>query len=283
MMSTEIVKEDSEKIELKRFISRIKERKGLDLTLYRPTFLLRRIKTRMYSCGLEGISAYLTKVEKDLGEWEKLLEALSINVSEFFRDGEVFDYFAKHCLRELVERKKANKQRIIRFWSAGCSFGEEPYSLAIMLRENINEDYFFAKVFATDIDTNSLAKAKKGLYHESVLKNVPSKLKERYFIRVKEDIWSVDDSLRKMITFRQHNLFEKPLFKYFDAVFCRNVRIYFSAQQSEEVLWNIYNALAKGGYLVLGKVEAVPVSLKKYFVDIESSCKIFQKKETKGR
>ncbi len=283
MVEIKIVKEDQEKIELRRFVYRIKKKRGLDLTLYRPTFLLRRIRARMYNCGLKEIDTYLTKVEEDLDEWEKLLEALSINVSEFFRDPEVFNYFAKHCLKELEERKKANKQKIIRFWSAGCSFGEEAYSLAIMLRENTDENYFFTKVFATDIDANSLAKAKKGLYDESSLKNVSAKLKERYFIRVKEDIWSVNDNLRKMVTFRQHNLFEKPLFKYFDAIFCRNVRIYFSAQQSEEVLWNIYNALARGGYLVLGKVEAMPASLKKYLVDIEGSCKIFQKRETKGR
>ncbi len=279
MISLDTMYKKPEIRELKSFITFIREEKGLDLTFYRSTFLLRRLKARMWSCNIGSITNYLEKIKGDFKEWDKLLEVLSINVSEFFRDKEVFDYFSHVCLKELVSRKRTQRVKMIRFWSAGCSLGEEPYSLAILLCESVKDkqDYFF-KIYATDIDVKSLEKAKKGIFQESSLKNVSSDFRERYFIKVREDTWMIKDEVKRMVNFRQHNLFDKPLFKYFDVVFCRNVRIYFDNRQSEKVLWNIYNTLSKGGYLVLGKVEILPSSLKDYFVNIESSCKIFQKK-----
>jgi len=277
MYSAETV--DKKPKELGKFIDFVREEKGLDLSLYRSTFINRRLMMRMSYCKTESICDYTDILKDDPAEWDNFLGALSINVSEFFRDKDVFDFFYNNCFKEVVRSKELKKQRMVHFWSAGCSRGEEPYTLAIMLLEFLKgKKEFVPRVLATDIETQALNTAKDGVFKEESLKNIPPFLLRKYFTRTSRGRWLINDSVKRIVSFKKHNLFDEPPFKYMDVIFCRNVRIYFDTKQAQQVLLRIYSSLRKGGYFVLGKVETMPVFLKKYFVVVEKCYKIFQKK-----
>ena len=264
---------------MSEFIDFVRREKCLDLSLYRSTFINRRLLVRMSYYKTEAISDYINIIRSSSEEWNNFLGSLSINVSEFFRDKDVFDFFYNDCLKEIIHSKRLKKQRVINFWSAGCSYGEEPYTLAIILLEALGEkSEFVPRILATDIDTQALDAAKEGVFKEGSVKNIPSSLLKRYFTRTNSGRWAVNDSVKRIISFRKHNLFDKPVFKYMDTVFCRNVRIYFDTDKAQHVLMHIHSSLKKGGYLVLGKVETMPFFLKKYFVVVDKCYKIFQKK-----
>ena len=272
--------EDKKQGELREFISFVRREKGMDLSMYRPTFIKRRLALRMDYCDVSNIRGYISVLENDNAEWDNFLRALSINVSEFFRDKDVFNFFSRECLRKMIRSKELKGHRIINFWSAGCSYGEEPYTLAIILLEALkNRKEFTPYVLATDIEEEALDAAKKGVFREESLKNIPSLILHKYFTKTGRGKWLVNDNVKRIVSFRKHNLFDKPLFKYMDAVFCRNVRIYFDTAKTQQVLLNIYSSLRKEGCLVLGKVENMPDSLEKYFVALERCYKIFQKRE----
>ena len=267
--------------ELGKFIVSVKKEKGLDLSLYRSSFLLRRVKVRMMYCGTDSIADYRKILANDRGEWDKFLNALSINVSGFFRDKEVFNFFSDHCLKKLIAEKANSGRRMVRVWSAGCSRGEEAYSLSILLQEALcGERDISPRVFATDIDINALAAAKAGIFKENALRNISAKLLDKYFSSY-EGKWLAKDIIKRRIVFKQCNLFDEPPFGSLDVIFCRNVRIYFNSRQAQEVLNNLSRALKPGGYLVLGKVEAMPFCLRNVFVNIKGCYKIFQKQGTK--
>ncbi len=271
--------------EINKFVHFVMREKGVDLSLYRATFLNRRLRMRINYRGAESIFRYMTILKNDPEEWNNFLESLSINVSMFFRDREVFDFFNKYCLKEIVRSKELNKERIIRLWSAGCSFGEEPYTLAMMLLHFLKDkkSKIVPRVLATDVDAQALEAAKRGIFKEGAVKNVPPLMLREYFSRTSEGKWIISDSVRRIVIFKKHNLLDEPPSKYMDAIFFRNVKIYFDTKQAQEVSRRIYNALRNNGYLILGKVETMPTFLKKYFVDTQKCYKIFQKKSEAGQ
>ena len=152
--------------ELKLFLSSLHRLKGIDLSYYSEKFLLRRLNYRMRMNKVEDLGKYFIFIKNHNEEFNKLLNALAINVSEFFRDYDVFDAFKNRCLKELIQRKKVADIKDIRIWSAGCAYGQEAYSIAIYLKEQINpDDGLKIKIWATDVDDDALARAKKGEYH----------------------------------------------------------------------------------------------------------------------
>ena len=269
--------------ELDNFVGFIKRKRGLDLDLYRKSFLLRRLKIRMQHYRSETISEYSKALIDDHQEWNSFLKVLSVNVSEFFRDSEVFNFFYENCLKKLIDIKKAKKHRLIRIWSVGCSYGEEAYSLAILINEILEKTKgFLAKVWATDIDRTALAKAEKGEYSNISLRNLNDILLQKYFIQVSSDRWRVNDELKKIVAFKEHNIFSDIPLKAMDIIFCRNVRIYFDPNQTEKILLTLYNSLRTNGYLVMGMVETLPSNLRDLFVPVQSKYKIYQKTKAKG-
>jgi chemotaxis protein methyltransferase CheR len=190
----------------------------------------------------------------------------------------VFDFFYENCLLKLVEEKRISKHRLIRIWSAGCSFGEEPYSLAILLDQALGSQHnFLAKIWATDIDEEALAIAQKGEYGASALKNVSRLLRQKYFTYISDDRWRINDTIKKMVFFKRHNVFYDVPLRAVDVIFCRNVRIYFNPSEMEKFLLTLFRGLRVGGYLVMGMVETIPSRLKELFVPIHGSYKIYQK------
>ena len=246
----------------------IRREKNVNLSYYRPTFIFRRIKVRMGACQASSLSDYKDILVKDDQEWDRLANVLSVNVSKFFRDKDVFDYFADNCLRELFDKKIKRGQKTLRIWSAGCSCGEEPYSLAIILKDRFTKEInngMASYVLATDMDFDALNAAKKGVYRKERLENISSFMLKNYFNNIGNGNWAVKDEVKGLVKFKKQNLLADKTLRFIDVIFCRNVRIYFDQKEAEKLLWNMYESLNNGGYLVLGKIEILPIKLRKAF------------------
>jgi len=268
-----------EKGEFKFFLSTIQRLKGIDLSSYRENFLLRRLNYRLKLTKSENLFVYLNLIKKDSGEFNRFLDSLAINVSEFFRDPEVFDYFRKNCLKELIRRKESYNSRAIRIWSAGCAYGEEAYSLAILLKEEIDKiDEYFVSIRGTDVDKDALQCAKKAEYMLGSLKEMDKERLAKYFTPLSNNSFKLNEQIRHMVKFSQCDLINDAPLKYMDVIFCRNVMIYFSKEQQDILLSKFYNALSPKGYLVIGKVETIWGNLRNKFIPVSTHQKIFQKK-----
>ncbi|MFH1577805.1 MAG: protein-glutamate O-methyltransferase CheR [Candidatus Omnitrophota bacterium] len=264
--------------DIKRFLSVIRKEKGIDLGSYRQTFLMRRLSHRMRLTDSENLLSYLRLLKEDDSEFDQFLDALSINVSEFFRDPEVFDYFKENCLKEIFERKNSSRNRIIRIWSAGCSEGQETYSLAILLKETLEEkNNFFVRIIGTDIDQGALKKAEEAEYQSKDLKEMNKPQIEKYFKTTPNGLFRVNQDIRTAVKFFQKDIFDQFSLKYLDVIFCRNLMIYFSRPQQEELILKFSRVLNAGGYLVIGKVEAIWRSSTDMFRPVSLANKIYQK------
>jgi len=263
--------------EIDLFLAYVRKYKALDLTSYRKNFLSRRLRTRLFAIKVNSIPEYISKLREQPQEWVNFLNALSINVSEFFRDSDVFLYFKDHCIPEIIKRKKQNFERVIRCWSCGCSYGEEAYSLAILFAEALKREAeeFLVKVKATDIENQALEKAKMAEYPKKTLEKIDKRILQRYFTPFCPDSLKVNDSVRKLVSFQKQNINTDNFFSNMDVIFFRNVKIYFSENESKKILSKLANSLRDGGYLVLGKVEAIESSLKNLFKPIDINNKIF--------
>lgn len=230
-------------------LSYASKKSGIRLEMYRENYLRRRVEFRMRTLGLRDFMEYYDYLKSDEKEVEKLLDAIAINVTEFMRDYTPFKFFMEKILPEI------SRKGILRFWSAGCAFGEEAYTIAICTLETTNSNF---SVYATDIDEDCLKKAIAGEYREPQLRNLDEELIKKYFEKV-GDRYKVKDFVKKHIRFKKHDLTsQEPITKYLDVIFCRNVMIYFSEQQKEKVLRDFYEALNAGGYLIIGKSESIP-------------------------
>jgi len=264
------------------FTAYVKKYRGVELSFYRKTFLARRLQGRFEAVGAVNILEYIKVLKRDPDEWGRFIDKLSINVSEFFRDWEVFKFFRDHCVPDLLAVKMKRGARQIRCWSCGCSCGEEAYSLAILFREFLREkaDSFFIKIHATDVDEQALNIAREGVYERKSLANcswMGEEVLRKYFTFIPGGKYVVKDELKSMVDFQRHNLLTDRPFERIDVIFFRNVQIYFSRNKVDEILAKIYQGLNKGGFLVLGKVEAVGVPLRSLLEMVSPVGKIFRK------
>jgi chemotaxis protein methyltransferase CheR len=233
--------------------------RGLDLSGYSQSFVMRSIRKRIGRSGVTDHSAYLALLNRSEQETNELLGALSINVTEFFRDRLAFDAFAKEAIRPMLE-SKVDGGGIMRIWSAGCATGQEAYSIGIIVQEELKrlrrEPRPMVSVTGTDISVAALAKAKSGIYTKEEIRSLPDRYLSEYFVH-KGEVYEATDSLRRGLRFARENLLDPPSQKYFDVVVCRNVMIYFSRAMHDTVAMHLYSALRKGGYLMLGKTETL--------------------------
>jgi len=254
-------------IALKRAVTK----RGLDCHQYKDSYLLRRFKVRMRATGSSSLEEYLEVLESREDELPKLLNALTINVTEFFRNPSCFQVFR----RVLLELKKQTNN--VRIWSAGCATGEEPYSIAMMTNEVFNGAF---RVIATDIDQRALEIAKKGVYPVEKLKP-PNDLLTRHYLEhnlvLEGSQARVRDEIKKKVSFQRHDLISGNPPCVFDVIFCRNVVIYFSRQMQENLYLKFSGALKKKGYLVLGKTEMLTGPALKDFETIDGRERIYRK------
>ncbi len=241
--------------------SEVKTRTGITLSPQKRDLVYNRLIHRLRNHGLANFRDYRSLLEADQGE--ELVEftnALTTNVTAFFREPHHFEYLRSHVFPELKKRHKDDRR--VRIWSSGCSSGEEPYTVAMTVAENFaDSDGFDVKILATDLDTNVLEHASAGVYAEQRLSGIDQKKLVRWFQRGRgehEGQFRVRDQLRDMITFRQLNLMDEwPMKGPFDIVFCRNVIIYFDKPMQKKIIDRYGDLLAPGGYLMLGHSESL--------------------------
>lgn len=244
----------------------IRESLGIKMPPSKRTMLEVRLASRVRTLGMRSFDEYCALVfnSKDAsGELTKLVDAVTTNKTEFFREKEHFDWLTSRVLGEMVNRDPdLGQTRPMRVWSAGCSSGEEPYTLSMVLAEYAARTRAFSfEVVATDVSSRMLEAARKAVYREASILPVPRAMLRRYFLRSKDrsrDLVRVAPALRRQVRFAKLNLLEPFGFESpFDAVFCRNVLIYFDRNTQTEVLRRMCATLSEGGYLFVGHSETL--------------------------
>ena len=232
-----------------QFVQAFERLSGLDLKLYKENQMKRRINNFINNHGYENYTDFFQALTGDRQLYNAFFKHLTINVTQFYRDDRLWEVFRTKIIPELCRHKSS-----LKFWSAGCSAGQEVYTIA-----SIMNDYFpdvKYSILGTDIDVNVLEQAKKGLYEERDFSSTPKSIQDRFFIRVGNK-FQVKEILKKNVTFQKHNLLTDPFEKGFDLIACRNVVIYFT-EEAKNVLYQKFSAaLNPGGYLFTGSTEHI--------------------------
>jgi chemotaxis protein methyltransferase CheR len=271
---------DKEDISFQSLKRLIQKEIGFNCDQYKQSHFKRRIAVRMRACRVNTYHEYIRTLKTQKEEWTALKDALTVNVTEFFRNPEVYEEIKNRVIPDIVKQKSSSNR--IEVWSAGCSNGEETYSLAILFYEYLGENLggFEVHILGTDIDTEVLKDAKKGFYQSSVMKNMPATLLKKYFteeVRGRHKGFVVSDKLRKIVRFRKGDLISGIKPSGFDLILCRNVTIYFEQSLQEKLYLDFYNSLNKGGFFVMGKTEMLIGSSRARFKTYNSRERIFKK------
>ena len=231
------------------FKAKLKRKTEIDLDLYKAPQMQRRIMNLARRNGYDKYSAYFDKVVQDKDDFAAFIEYLTINVSEFFRTPDKFAKLETDVIPELMKRSSR-----LNIWSAGCSIGAEPYSLAMILNDMTPNTRH--RILATDLDIEILGKAKAGVYNENELKAMSEARKSKYFTR-QGDKYAVSPDIKQRIEFKRHNLLKDSFETGFDLILCRNVVIYFTEEAKDQLYANFFKALKPGGILFVGATEAI--------------------------
>jgi two-component system CheB/CheR fusion protein len=248
---------------------------GIDFSLYKQTTVGRRIERRLLLNHSNDLDKYVQQVASDPAELNSLYRDLLIGVTQFFRDADAFSALEKLAIPQLIQN--LDPQEDLRVWVAGCATGEEAYSIAILVHEQLSKlgRPLSAKIFATDVHRASLDFASAGCYDESRLVNVSPERLDRYFIR-KGEQYQVVPELRQMIVFAPHNLLRDAAFTRLDLISCRNLLIYFEPATQKRLLALFHFGLKHNGLLLLGPSEGLS-GLEQEFAVVDSHWKIFRK------
>lgn len=248
-------------IKLRRLIY---ERTGIFFGDNKIYYVKKRLQKRMEICGFDTAKEYLkylTLFDTQNREFQNLINLLTINETYFFREFSQLQVFAEACLDEIVRQKLANGDRTIKVFSAGCSTGEEPYTLAIILREMLDDfDLWEVMIKAVDIDENVLVKARQGKYDSRSVKDVPPSYLRKYFLTPATGEFVVKPEIKELVVFEHLNLMDRRALRYennYDFIFCRNVLIYFNDASRKQIVDRFYTMLNKGGYIFLGHAESL--------------------------
>ena len=240
----------------KAFRDLIYQMSGIALTDSKKALLVNRINKRTRSLGIRSSEEYLEFVKQNLEtEVERLIDVVSTNVTYFFREEPHFDYLTKKCLEW-----KVNGKSKVRIWCAASSSGQEPYTIAMVLAENVLSWTKDVKILATDICSDVLIKAKRGYYFEPEIEGIPKNLETKYLIKESSDngfVYGVKPELKNIVTFKRLNLSQHPfpLKNQLDIIFCRNVMIYFDRPLRQKIINEFYRLLSPGGILILSHSE----------------------------
>lgn len=243
---------------------------------YKEDYIKRRFLSRMRSTNSATYADYLRYLKTHPAETEPLRNALTINVTEFFRDKEVWDEVKNVILPSLFAQKKR-----ISIWCAGSSTGEEPYTLAILLHDAlVNHKDWSGIITATDIDEVVLAKAKAGVFEEKAIQKLPTVQVQRHFTKRPDGLYEVKPHLKELLRFRPHDLMSGvPPVRYVDLITCRNVTIYFTEKQKDDLARMFHSALVADGFYIMGKTEYLGRQVEDLFMPKNASQKIFVRKE----
>lgn len=239
---------------------RILHDRGLDCEQYKENYLKRRITIRIRATGVSDYLDYIKILRNDPQEYVKLLNELTVNVTQFFRDPDVYRKMRDPVIPDILDSKRSLGGKSLRIWSAGCASGEEAYSMAMLIEHALasEKDRWNIKVVGSDYDVKSLDVAKKGVYQGvEMLDNLSAE--EFFDVENKGDekLFRVKDSLRRKVRFEKMNLLEEHTKAHFDMVLCRNVLIYLDRSVQKRLVASLASSLVKEGYMVLGKAETI--------------------------
>lgn len=259
--------------DLTRIFSLLRERSKVDFTFYKPSTVIRRIQRRMTVNQIQDLSAYVRCMEDHPSEISALYRELLIGVTSFFRDRQVFESLQQRWLPKLMANTENNE---IRMWVAGCSTGEEAYTLAILFRECMEmlDQSLDLKIFATDVDRDAVLQAGSGMYPESIAADLSPRMLAKYFFRKNEN-FQVARNIRETVVFAQHNLLKDPPFTNIDLISCRNLLIYLQPVLQRKALELFNFSLVPEGLLLLGTSETVG-DMGECFKALDHKSKIYQ-------
>lgn len=232
-----------------QFIQKVKRKTRIDLSLYKEAQMKRRLTSLYRKRGYQNFIEYFDAIDRDRELMDEFLDRMTINVSEFYRNPKRWDVLDRKIIPLLME-----ESRRLKVWSAACSTGEEPYSLAMVLSKHM--PLRDVRIEATDLDEGALERAKVGLYNERAVKDVPRDMLSRYFIK-EGTHYQVADEIKRTVTFRQHNLLEDRYGFGYDLIVCRNVMIYFTEEAKDQIYHEFAKALRLGGVLFVGSTEQI--------------------------
>ena len=245
---------------LQELLRQVTAARGFRCDAYKESCLRRRLAVRMRACGVHTFTEYGERLHRDVAEYDRLLDALTINVTKFYRNADTWDRLATAVIPDLMKRCQGD----IRCWSAGCASGEEAYTLAVLLLEEARKSGLTGSIVdridATDFDVRSLQKAEESRYPREVFDEMPDALTRRYFrdLGDQSNTLSVSDEVRRAVRFARHDVTrDAPPDPPYDLILFRNVVIYFDRPTQERVFSQMAEALTPGGVFILGKVETL--------------------------
>ncbi|MFP4381991.1 MAG: CheR family methyltransferase [Candidatus Sumerlaeia bacterium] len=251
----------------RKFVKLVYDAAGISLGEAKRELVRSRLSKRLRTLGLASFEQYyqfLSKNDPEGNELVMMLDCISTNKTDFFREGQHFIFLRETILPTLMNKARHQGNKCIRIWSAGCSSGEEPYTLAMVLRDSLDPSVNWdCKILATDISTKVLHFAYEGIYEEQKAQAIPPQFRSAYFTREKTAkgtvVYRVKPEIRQMVTFRRLNLMNAtfPFSGTFHIIFCRNVMIYFDKQTQEALVNRFYRYLSPGGYLFIGHSESL--------------------------
>ena len=246
--------------DFRHIVQLVSQKTGIVLGEHKRPMVYSRLARRLRALKFTAFRDYLHFLEREEGQGEivDFVNAITTNLTSFFREGHHFEHLEKTVLKPLLANKNTNRR--LRIWSAGCSSGMEPYTISMVLNEYARElASWDVKILATDIDTNMINTGKAGIYSEDCLEKIPARFK-KYVIGTKndegDDVIEMSDKLKNLITFKQLNLLEEwPIKGPFDVIFCRNVVIYFDKETQRGIFDRYANLIKPDGWLYIGHSE----------------------------
>ncbi|MBK7765587.1 MAG: chemotaxis protein CheR, partial [Sulfuritalea sp.] len=264
---------------LKKIFVLLRAQTGHDFSQYKPSTIQRRIERRMAVHQIEGIDSYVKYLQQTPAEGEALFRDLLIGVTNFFRDHEAFRLLEEKLVPKLFDDKPPGAA--VRVWCAGCSTGEEAYSIAILLQERMEalKRSYTVQVFATDIDSRAIATARAGLYPSSIAADVSPRRLARFFVaEAGGSGYRIHKAIRDMLVFSEQDVIKDPPFSRLDLISCRNLLIYMGAELQKKLIPLFHFALKPGGMLFLGTSEGVG-EFGELFAVLDRKSKLYQRKE----
>ena len=222
----------------------------IDLNFYKEKQMRRRIDTLATKNGAKSYEEYVALIKKDKALFEQFINFITINVSEFYRNTDQWKLMDEKVIPMIL----AKNRRQIKIWSAACSTGDEPYSLAMAFSKHVPLSNI--KILATDIDKQVISHAQVGVYSAKSIAGVPADLKRKYFTQVGTS-YKISDEIKKCVTFKEHNLLKDVYPKDYDLILCRNVVIYFTDEAKDMIYQKFHESLKKNGILFIGSTEQI--------------------------
>lgn len=261
-VARKILSKDISEEEFELFSKYIENHSGLHIGTEKSDTLRISLHARATKTGVKSYLEYMEIIKNNDQEFKELLSLITINETYFFRYPEQFEVLKTIIIPELTEAKEVLGEKKLRVWSAGCSTGEEPFSLAITILESLPDWHLWdIQILGTDVSKKALEKAMKGQFSKGSFRITRSEILEKYFEEVSSESWRIKDEVKSKVSFIYHNLIKEPyplaFLEAWDIIFCRNVTIYFKPESTRRVVSNLYKSLMQGGYFFIGHSETL--------------------------